>query len=254
MKKRYRLISFMIVSLFLVLTITGCNASDGYTTTTPFHPYTVVNGKKAPCDNDAIGYTCGSRYYWDDNGKTYACDTWGVWNGCDPSHPVTPPITQPVCVPNYAYDNLADQGQAWEVISRQENANPSTSPAQEAFIAKTSKTVTVSDELDLTASASANADIAIASITASVKAKINFKVTQTVDTTIGNADTVSVPAGETAYANYGVKVQITNGHLYDKAGCSGGKTDYGTDITYVPIDSGWCIWFSNQPATLCPSV
>jgi hypothetical protein len=79
-----------------------------------------------------------------------------------------------------------------------------------------------------------------------------IEVTQTVNATIRNAFDFSIPLGETAYANYGVKVQITSGHLYNKAACSGETSDYGTDVTYVPIAAGWCVWLSSQPT--CPSI
>jgi len=71
---------------------------------------------------------------------------------------------------------------------------------------------------------------------------------QSVTVAIGNSYNVTIPAGKTAYGNYGVKVQVTSGDFSDTARCEGQKSNWGTDVTYVPIASGWCVWLSNQPA------
>ncbi|HEX8731712.1 MAG TPA: hypothetical protein VF725_06585, partial [Ktedonobacterales bacterium] len=69
----------------------------------------------------------------------------------------------------------------------------------------------------------------------------------------GNDTDVIVPAGQTANGIYGVKVQVTDGHLYDKKPCANRAKDYGNVTTYIPVASGWCIWFSGENDT-CPTV
>ncbi len=160
------------------------------------------------------------------------------------------------CHPSYVYDNLVNEGQSWEVVEQQQDQNKSPSSLRVTFTSKTSKTVTVSDKEDLTITVDGSANASVgpidATITARVKLQINHDVFQSVTTTIDNSVTYTIPAGETAYANYGVKIQITSGHLYDQAGCEGKKSDRGTDVTYVPIAPGWCVWTSDEPS--CSSI
>ncbi len=250
MRKQYRLIIMITILLFVSLTTTGC---DTY--------YNIQAGKLTKCGDVWSGdWGCGGAHYQSSDGQTffYCSSTFVV--GCSPA---TPPVNHPAtpsvgCVPKYAYDNLINQGQSWEVVSQQQDQNNSPSPAQVTFTSTTSKTVTVTDKLDVIANLNVNvagdAGILIGIITANVKAEIDHEVTRTVNATIGNSYNFSVPSGKTAYANYGVKVQITSGHLYDKAACSRGKSDWGNDVTYVPIASGWCVWTSDQPASICPSL
>lgn len=248
MRKGYGLTIFVTISLSLALIIVGCNAPDsGY--------YIIHNGTRTPCNG--FSSNCGDDFYEVEtpSGITYHC-TSAYGDTCDVFHPITPPATSPQCVPKYVYDNLINEGQSWVVVSQQQDQNNSPSPAQATFTSMTSKTVTVTDKLDVIANlnvtVAGDAGSLIGIITLNVKAEIDHEVTQTVNAAIGNAYDFSVPPGETAYANYGVKVQITGGHLYDKAGCKGKKSDWGTDVTYVPIASGWCVWLSNQSA--CPSL
>ena len=195
--------------------------------------------------------------------ETYNDQTYNCWDtlGCDEDHPLaitplavaSPTVASPatVCAPNWVYDKLVDKGQSWEVASRQEDTNNSSSPLSVTFTATTTKTVTVTDEEQFTANASISVDI-IATITAGVKAQINHSVSQSVTVSVGNSPVLSIPPEKTGYANYGVSVQITSGHLYDKAQCEGNQSDAGTDITYVPIAVGRCLWVEGQ--TPCPSL
>jgi hypothetical protein len=246
MRKHYRLIILVIASLFLSLIIVGCGAPAVYHDT-KYSYYTIHNGIKTPCNG---GFSnCGNDFYevGSPSGSIYHCTP--MCNIFAPTY-----VSPTTCIPNYAYDNLVNDGLSWVVTSRQQDTNNTVSPAQVTFTSTTSKTVTVTDKLDVIAKLGGDADILIADITLNVKAEIDYEVTQTVDATIGNAYTVSILPGETAYGNYGVRVQITSGHLYDKAKCEGSKSDSGMDITYVPIDTGWCVWTSNQSPSLCPSL
>jgi len=238
----------IVTFLFLALTIVGCGSAYTY--------FTIHNGRKTPCSDPTSNIPsnipgCSGPYYAvsENNGVTYYCQS----KECFTPVPITPP---PQCTSKYVYDNLVNEGQSWEVVSQQQDQNNATTPAQVTFTSTTSKTVTVTDKLDVIANLNANvagdAGILIGVITLNVKAEIDHEVTQAVNATIGNTYTVSIPPGETAYANYGVRVQITSGHLYDKAGCEGKKPDWGTDVTYTPIATGWCVWLSDQPP--CPSI
>jgi hypothetical protein len=248
MQKHYRLLTMTAILLLVALITTGC---DTY--------YNIQGGKLTKCGDFGSGdHNCGGPHYQSSDGQTfYYCSSWWTM-GCSLA---TPPVNQPTtssagCKPEYAYDNLINEGQSWEVVSQQQDQNNSSSPAQVTFTSTTSKTVIVTDKLDIitnvNVTAAGDAGILVGVITANVKAEIDHEVTQIVNATIGNSYNFSVPPGETAYANYGVKVQITGGHLYDKARCEGQKSDWRNDVTYVPIASGWCVWTSNQPA--CPSL
>jgi hypothetical protein len=246
-------LGLLVALLLLAPIITGC----GY--------YTVQNSTQTNC---TPGVDCGNSYYQDDGyGNTYHCDS----SGCDTSNPVTPPAASPAacscfappasiqsdtsvqssvstqCVPNYIYDKLVDKGQAFSVVSPQENINGSTSPTPDTFTATTSKTVTVTDQNNVISSLTASAQIPLlASITSAVRTQINHSVAQAVTTSIGNSTNLTVPPGQTGYADYGVIVQVVNGHLYDQSNCEASNSDFGMDITYVPVASGWCSWVSSQ--------
>lgn len=87
-------------------------------------------------------YTCGEHYYEVYNGETYACSgSSGVSQGCDETHPVTPPATSSSsgCTPNWTYDQLTPKGIVEEIITKQENVNSIASPAQETFAVTTGK-------------------------------------------------------------------------------------------------------------------
>jgi hypothetical protein len=245
MLKFCRIVGLLV---FLALIFVSCGAG---TTPSVTSYYTIKNGVRATCTLD----TCTSpAYAVGDDGVTYYCRD----KNPDNCIAVTPTPERP-CKPAFAYDTLIDGGKSWKVIPpQQQGQNNSTSPAQVTFTSKTSATITVTDSLSLTTtttgSLSGSLGVIKATITESVKTTIDTSVSSSVTASIGNDFSFTVPAGDIAYANYGVRVQITSGHLYDKAGCEGPgkKSDWGTDITYVPIGIGWCVWTSKQPP--CPSV
>jgi hypothetical protein len=223
----------IVVFVVLALLMAGCGSATYYT----FH-----NGTKNQCGSAGTP-DCGNDYYAVDNtnGMTYHC----TGTPCFLTDPVTPPWN---CSSKYAYENLADKGTSWKVITQQQDQNNSSVPAQVTFTSNTETTVKVSLDVHLSASADALLDV----VYVSVKADINVSVTKSVSVTVGNSYNFTVPAGATAYGNYGVKVQITSGHLYDKATCEGKNSDLGNVVTYVPIAPGWCVWTTDE--TPCPSI
>ncbi len=230
MKKYYKLIV-----LLLFVALTGC----ALYTDTGYGYYTVHNSTGISCAGQGH---CGLDFYevGTPSGTTYHCTPL-----CNVVAPVNPPIT---CISKYTYDNLINKGQSWVVVSPQQDTNNSPSDLQVTFTATTSKTVTVTDGQRVIGSLTGSASIPlIATVTASVKAEINRSVSQSITVAIGNSPDLVIPPGKTGYANYGVRVQITSGHLYDKGKCEGKKSDAGIDITYVPIAAGWCVWIDGQP-------
>jgi hypothetical protein len=257
MKRMVKCYGLIATLLFLAFMTTACDTVTDYN---------IIQGHKTDCQVGgwfanpfSTAPACTYPYYESathDDGTTSYMKCGVLRVSCQAIVPTT--VTTPTmqCKPEYAYASLTDEGQSWVVVSQQQDQNNSTSSAQVTFTSTTSKTVTVTDKLDVIANlnvtAAGDAGILVGVITVNVKAEIDHEVTQTVNATIGNSYGFSVPPRETAYANYGVRVQITSGHLYDKSRCEGQKSDWGTDITYVPIASGWCVWLSNQPA--CPSL
>jgi hypothetical protein len=241
-------LSLLLVFLFVVLTITGCGTING----SDF--YMVKDGKKISCDiwtSPSVG-GCGNVYYEIYNGQTYAC---GFSTGCNEDQPAVDDVgasSSTQCTPHWTYDHLTDKGESWIVVSPLEDTNNSPSLLPVTFAATTTKTVTVTDSAGVITSLTASADALIATITASVRVQINHTVSQSVKVAIGNSPVLSIPPGKTGYANYGVKVQMTSGHLYDNAKCESGKGDWGMDTTYIPIATGWCLWIDGE--TPCPSI
>lgn len=178
---------------------------------------------------------------------TPSCFLWVF--GCTTPTPVP-------CQPHYVYDDLIAIGTSWIVVNQQQTQNNTTSPIQGTFMSTTSKTITVTDKLGMTTTSTSSTEISAEeiqhTITNSVAVEINHSVSYSVTATIGNSTDVTIPAGKTAYGNYGVRVQITDGRLYDQAGCEGENSYFGPDITYTPIATGWCVWISSQSP--CPSV
>jgi len=160
------------------------------------------------------------------------------------------------CQPHYIYDNLINIGTSWIVVNQQQDQNNTTSPIQVTFTSTTSRTITVTDKLGLTQTSTSSEEVSGEAIqdtiTNSVAVAINHSVSRSVTATIGNGTVITIPAGKTAYGNYGVRVQVTDGRLYDQADCEGENSYFGPDITYVPVATGWCVWISGQPS--CPSV
>lgn len=178
---------------------------------------------------------------------TPSCFLWVF--SCTTSTPVP-------CQSHYVYDDLINMGESWIVVNQQQDQNEFTYSIQATLTSTTAKTVMVTDKLAFTTSYSESVGVSEdgieSTITESVKTEINHSVSRSVTVTIGNDTTVTIPVGKTVYGNYGVRVQVTDGRLYDQAGCEGTQSYFGPDITYVPIATGWCIWISGQPP--CPSV
>jgi hypothetical protein len=147
-------------------------------------------------------------------------------------------------------------GTSWIVVDHLVDQNNNKIPIQVTFTSTAKKTVMVTDLLGLTVTSTASEGISVegiqAAITQSVQLTINVSVSESLSTAISNSPTVSIPARQTAFANFGVQVQITEGRLYDQAGCEGGNSYFGADITYVPFGTGWCTWESG--GTPCPSI
>lgn len=143
---------------------------------------------------------------------------------------------------NFTYNNLASGGQAWEAVNQQEDQNTTSQPITTEFISSSASTTSIT----LSASLTANAAAVIGIVFVSVRAQLNASVVRTVSTTVGNAVTVTIPPGITAYGVYGVRVQISRGDLYQSNSCGKKTTNYGNVQAYVPIASGWCVWLSGQ--------
>ena len=209
--------------------------------------YIISNGKAIPCKVSGTNLCQNTKgTYYDYSGyydQTYLCeDHWACWN----SKPVTVPR---LCSPKYGYDNLVDDGQAWQVVNQQADQNSSRRPITIRFTSTSATIISTSIGAGITVGASGILGI----VFASVQAHINASVTRTVSTKVGNAVTVTIPARVTAYGVYGVRVQVARGHLYQKNSCGAAKPDYGDVRTYVPIASGWCIWLSGQtPCRIVP--
>jgi hypothetical protein len=149
------------------------------------------------------------------------------------------------CSPKYAYTDLVNDGQAWEVIDRAEDQNTTQNSINITFSSSTAVTVGTTFSIEL----SANAGAAVGPVFVNVQAQINASVSKSVNTVVGNQAAVTVPAGATANGVYGVRVQVTSGHLYrsDSGNC-GQARNYGNVQTYIPIAPGWCVWLSgNKP-------
>ena len=165
-------------------------------------------------------------------------------SGCQPaSSQASIDTASPNCPVSYSYNDLVNGGKAWTVVDLEEDQNSTSDPASATFISRTATTVSMSASLNI----GIDVDAILAPIFASVHAQINASVSRSTTTDIGNRFGVTVPAGKTAYGIYGVQEQITSGNLSGDDTCSGGKTDYGTVSTYVPISPGWCVWVSGQP-------
>lgn len=191
------------------------------------------------CQNTAGNYYDYSSYF----GKTFLCED---HIACFESKVVTVPK---LCSPRFMYDNLANGGQAWQVVNQQADQNSSERPITIRFISNSASTISSS----VSARVTVNADALLGVVFASVQAQINASVTRTVSTVVGNEVAVTIPPGMTAYGIYGVKVQVSNGHLYQSNSCGAAKPNYGEVQTYVPIASGWCIWLSGQtPCRVVP--
>jgi hypothetical protein len=243
--------SLALMVLVVALATVGCSASS---TTPNGYPcsnkedncyYFISDGTVQPCDVGIINFcknTPGSYYdYLSLDHKTYRCVHHYGCLGVG-MHAVSVPTPQ-LCSRAFKYSALTSSGQAWQVVNRQTDQNSTDQPVTTRFVSNSATTVTASASIHL----SASADAILGVVFASVHAQVNASVTRVASTVVGNAVSVHVPAGATANAIYGVKVQITRGHLYQSNSCGPGKRNYGVVRTYVPISPGWCVWLSGQP-------
>lgn len=251
----------MVVLLVLALAVDGCSSSG--TTPTGLRCtnlktgvvvqqnwgcyYFMSNGTSFPCHIDVTVIkkqyctnTSGEFYFYYD-GKTYACATQNCANGDTASAPES-------CSPKYTYNDLVNEGQAWRVINQQADQNTTSGPVTIDLSSTTATTVSESASVEL----SVNADALLDIIFVSVHAQINASVSKTASTVVGNAVRVTIPAGMTANGIYGVRVQVTKGHLYQSNTCGSAKPDYGNVMTYVPLSTGWCVWLSDH--TPCQAI
>jgi hypothetical protein len=199
--------------------------------------YFMSNGTAVPCDY-TISEICANAqgdYFTYRGGKTYSCASQFYCTG-------TQVANTELCSREFAYHILANSGQAWDVVNEQQDQNTTQNPATTVFTSTSASTVSTSASIQISVYAAA----LLGTIFASVRAQINASVTKTVNTVVGNDFTVNVPAGETAYGIYGVKVQVTRGRLYQSNSCGSSRPDYGVVQTYVPISPGWCVWLSGQ--------
>jgi hypothetical protein len=242
------------VALVLALVVSGCSSSS----TTPTgnqctsHAlgcyYFVSNGSTVPCNVGITNYcknTAGDFYeYVPSTGQTRLCES-HVY-GCVDSRAESAPKS---CSPEYTYNNLVNEGQAWRVINKQADQNTTSGPVAIDLSSTTATTVSESASVEL----SVNADALLDVIFVSVHAQINASVSKTASTVVGNAVRVNIPAGMTANGIYGVRVQVTKGHLYQSNICGSAKADYGNVTTYVPLSTGWCVWLSGHtPCRVVP--
>lgn len=253
-----RLIAFSAIVTLLCTMLAGCGTATTTPTGTPCTSYNSLcyyyynhAGTPIACTVDGVSgndcsTTSGPYYEYDTlNGKTIECSADPNWI-CPTSKLVTPVAQCPP--PNFVYDTLVNKGQAWKVVEQDQDQNGTSGLVQATFTSTKSDTITASASV----SVPGHADAVIGVILASVEAHINTSVRASVTTVVDNNYNLTVPAGKTAYGIYGVRVQVTSGHLYDTKSCGGSKADYGTVISYIPIAIGWCVWLSGQQP--CPTV
>jgi hypothetical protein len=244
MAKKMALILGLLV---LALVASGCSTSSSTATGIPCTTralgcyYYISNGNDVPCRIGIVNYcknTTGDFYEYVALGKqTRLCES-HVY-GCIDSKGTPAPV---LCSPKFTYNDPVNYGQAWQVVNRQTDQNTTPGPITVSFTSTSATTVSTSASIDL----SADAYALLGAIFVSVHAQINASVAKTASTVVGNAVRVSIPAGMTANGIYGVRVQVTKGHLYQSNTCGSAKPDYGNVEAYVPIASGWCVWLSGQ--------
>lgn len=245
----------LIVVLIFAFAVSGCTQSSTTpsitsSTTASGWPctsvsnvgcfYFISNGTAVACDvidtSTQLNYcdNTSGEFYYDNNGLTVLCAD----HECETTTGVTTPS---LCSAKFAYNNLANGGQAWEVVNQLEDQNTTQQSISTKFISTSATTISTSASFNLTV----NIDAIIDVVFASVRAQINASVSRTESTVVGNEVTVTIPPGKTAYGIYGVSVQVTNGHLYQSNSCNG-HLNYGEVRTYVPVAPGWCVWLSGQ--------
>jgi hypothetical protein len=246
--------ALVLVVLVLALFVGGCTDSGNGTTSSSTTPmgfpcsqwsgyqgcfYFMSNGSAVACQIDTnTGDLCtntNGNFYSYYERTTVLCEE----QQC---------VSYIPCSLRVTYDNLVNDGLAWQVVNHQQDQNATRSPSTITFTSTSATTVSTSVSASASIDISVNADALFATIFASVHAQINASVTTTATTVVGNAVKVTTPAGGTANGIYGVSVQVTSGHLYQSSSCgaAGGENNYGTVQTYVPIAPGWCVWISGE--------
>jgi hypothetical protein len=255
-------ICLVVATLMLSFTIGACsNLGTSISSTTP---------AGYPCTVSSIGGDDTGCYYFVDNGTAIACQvdetqygksacTNTTGNFYDYLDGTTDLCIGPggycsnsiPCSPKFTYNHLVNDGEAWQVVNRQQDQNGGQQPITANFTSTSSTTKSTTLSVSVTAYASAM----LGFIFASVKAQVNASVVESQSTVIGNTVKVSVPAGGIENGIYGVSVQVVDGRLYQGSSCGvdGGEINYGTVQTYVPIGSGWCTWLSgHKPCRIVP--
>ena len=254
-------ICLVVAAFVLAFTIGACdNGTSIASTTAAGYPCTISNydgvnqgcfyymddGTAVACQVDETQYgksactnTTGNFYDYSD-GATSLCI--GPGGYCDNSI---------ACSPKFTYSHLVNDGEAWQVVNRQQDQND----GQQSISADFTSTSATTKSTTLSVSVTAYASATLGFIFASVKAQVNASVVESESTVIGNTVKVSVPPGDIENGIYGVSVQVVDGRLYQGSSCGvgGGEINYGTVQTYVPIGSGWCTWLSGHtPCRIVP--
>ena len=158
-------------------------------------------------------------------------------------------VTPASCGLGYVYDSPQDMGTSWNVQFRTSAQNNTSSPTTATFTSNVDTSVTVTDNLGLTATGGVSL---LSVITSSVKASVNASVTESIHLNVGVMNSILFHRKSTANANYGVRVQVVGGHLYTtKNSCN--QISWGKVITYVPVSSGWCVWLNSETPCLAIS-
>jgi hypothetical protein len=244
----------VLAVLLLVLVFSGCSSTTSSTPTGVLCTHVTGNlngdgcyyfmkdGTSVPCD---VNYSLTGSYCQNAVGPFYDYDgitTYRCLNSHCTSHTPGSGIT---CSSKFLYNNLVNNGEAWEAVNQLQDQNTTQAPISTKFISTSATTVQTSFSASASINVGGSLDVLFATIYANVHAQVNASVSKTASTVVGNEVTINIPAGGTANGVYGVKVQVTTGNLYQNNSCNG-QTDYGDVQTYVPIASGWCVWLSGE--------
>lgn len=162
----------------------------------------------------------------------------------------------PSCHPTYVYDNLANKGQAIEVLDFESDYNGTSNAQTYAFTVSRTQSIAISQsKTDIqTVHIEANGSAIVGGSTINVDAlgtaqvdavynsvqQFNSSIEKTVTTSIADEAKLTVPPMVWANGIYGVFVQIVSGHLYSD-NCPH-HDDFGNITTLSPYKHGWCTW------------
>jgi hypothetical protein len=223
--------------------------------------YQTKDGKLSACSGNSAGVgvsdicpdTKDSFFYYDpDNNNTYYCDS-GSHKNCEETdnNPVNPPSTitaSTTCpTPSFAYSNLVNESTGWVVADEEVDQNTTQTTATATFSSKKSTTTSITLNVDM--QAYANAILGV--VFAGVQAKVNFALVKTSTAAIGNSFSAQIPPNSTIHAIYGIKMQVTSGHLYMLNPCGSQKYDQPSAESRIPIAPGWCVWIDDNNVD-CP--